>query len=85
LSYEDFAARMEEVDRDVDEAQRSLADHGGTRRRASQQDRLARILAAMPDYLQRAPREEVNDALRELFETIVFDVRGRITRIELRR
>ncbi len=87
LSYEDFTARMEEVDRDTDEAERILAsqDGAGARRRAGQQERLARILAATPDYLQRAPREEVNDALRELFEAIVFDGRGRIVRVEPRR
>ncbi len=88
VGYDDFAARMKEVDRDTEEAERIIAAHDGrsaaARQRRGQSERLLRVLKATPHYLQRAPREEVNDALRELFEVIVIDAKGRIVHIELR-
>ena len=84
ISYEDFAARLQEIEDQAEEARRSLTDvedHAAvSRRRLERRDRLAAIVDSVPAYLLEAPRSEVNQALRDLFEGIVVDV-GRIAKL----
>ncbi len=88
MSYEDFAARIRELEAQGDSARQILADVEdhvvASRRREDQMTRLARIIEAVPEYLLEAPGTEVNRILHELFEDVVIDAGGRLLEARLR-
>lgn len=87
LSYEDFAGRIRELEEQADGAARVLASEenrdAAARKRQAGADRLGTILVAVPTYLRDAPRQEVNQALRDLFQEVRVDG-GKIVELELR-
>ena len=87
ISYEDFASRVQELEEQADVAARALASEktrgAAARKRLASADRLGTILETIPRYLLDAPRQEVNLALRDIFQAVVVSG-GKIAELELR-
>lgn len=88
MSYEDFAARLSEVEAEADQARRVVDEISNREKHIQelkqQRGKMQQILDAVPDYLELAPRKEVNQALREFIEAIVVSPDGEIIRLKLR-
>jgi len=87
MSYEDFANRIRELDEQAEVLTRRAAEEHGReaamKKRQESVDRLAGILEAVPTFLSAAPAQEVNQALRDLFQEILVG-RGEIVEAQLR-
>jgi len=84
LSYEDFAARIRELDEQVEMVARRQNTQASQKRLRKSTDRLTAILEALPAFLNSAPAHEVNQALRDILEGLVVG-RGEIVEVKMRR
>jgi PAS domain-containing protein len=87
MSYEDFTARLLEVEAEAEEAKRIVNEISNRGKRIQelkqQRAKMQQILEAIPDYLELAPREEVNRVLREFIEVITISPNGKVIRLKL--
>jgi len=83
MSYEDFAARIRELDDQVELITRQSGQGNSQRRRRQAVDRLAGIQGSLPAFLNQATALEVNQALRDLLDGVTVG-RGEIVGLELR-